>query len=115
MLTVAVLLFAYSTLITWSYYGIQAWRHLFGTSKIGDGIFRGIALLLVVVGCLVSTQNIFDFADSALFMCIFINVIGLVILAPKVKEEMKQYLADRKAGRLLEDPEPLPHELAERR
>ena len=115
VLTVAVLLFAYSTLITWSYYGIQAWRHLFGTTKVGDAIFRGIALLLVVIGCLVSTNNIFSFADSALFMCIFINVIGLVILAPKVKEEMKQYLADRKAGRLMEDPAPLPHELAERR
>lgn len=115
VLTIAVLLFAYSTLITWAYYGIQAWRHLFGTSKVGDTIFRVIVLTLVVLGCLVSTQNIFDFADSALFMCIFINVIGLVILAPKVKEEMKQYLSDRKAGRLLEDPEPLPHELAERR
>ncbi|GAA1167787.1 alanine/glycine:cation symporter family protein [Nesterenkonia sandarakina] len=115
VLTIAVLLFAYSTLITWAYYGIQAWRHLFGTTKVGDAIFRSIALVLVVIGCLVSTQNIFDFADSALFMCIFINVIGLVILAPKVKEEMKQYMSDRKAGRLLEDPEPLPHELAERR
>lgn len=113
VLALAVFLFAFSTLITWSYYGIQAWRHLFGVSRAKDTAFRVIVCVMVVVGCMMSFSNIIDFADSALFMCIFINVIGCVILAPRVKEEMKQYLADRKAGRLMEDPEPLPHEIKE--
>lgn len=104
VLAICVALFAFSTLITWAYYGIQAWRHLFGMSNVGDTIFRVIVCVMIVIGCLVSFSNIIDFADSALFLCIFINVIGLVILAPVVKKEMDQYLADRKAGRLLDDP-----------
>ena len=113
ILTVAVLLFAFSTVITWSYYGIQAWRHLFGKSQLSDTVFRVFVLVLIVTGCLVTVGNIFEIADSALFACIFINVLGCAILAPRVKEEMKQYLADRRAGRLLEDPEPLPHQIKE--
>lgn len=107
LLALAVFLFAFSTIITWAYYGQQAWRHLFGRTSAGDLIFRLIVCGFVVIGCMMSFSNIIDFADAALFMCIFINVIGLVILAPKVKEEMVQYLADRRAGRLLDDPEPL--------
>lgn len=105
ILAIAVFLFAFSTLITWSYYGLQAWRHLFGQSQTSDTIFRVIVLVFIVIGCLVSFGNIIDFADSALFLCIFINVIGLVVLAPVVKKEMEQYFADRKAGRLMDDPE----------
>ncbi|GAA1809852.1 alanine/glycine:cation symporter family protein [Nesterenkonia flava] len=105
ILAVAVFLFAFSTLITWSYYGLQAWRYIFGKSTAGDTTFRVIVCVMVVVGCVVSFGNIIDFADSALFLCIFINVVGLVILAPVVKKEVEQYFADRKAGRLMEDPE----------
>lgn len=108
LLAIAVFLFAFSTLITWSYYGLQAWRYLFGKNQGSDTIFRLIICIMIVIGCLVSFANIIDFADAALFLCIFINVIGLVILAPVVKKEMEQYLADRKAGRLHEDPEYIP-------
>lgn len=114
VLAICVALFAFSTLITWSYYGIQAWRYLVGKSQTKDTIFRSIVCVMIVIGCVVSFGNIIDFADSALFLCIFINVIGCVILAPKVKEEMNQYLADRRAGRLMEDPEPLPSEVREK-
>lgn len=113
VLAVAAFLFAFSTLITWSYYGIQAWRHLFGKSNWSDNIYRVILCVLVVVGCIMSFSNIIDFADAALFMCIFVNMAGMIVLAPKVKEEMKQYIADRRAGKLLDDPEPLPHEREE--
>lgn len=108
VLALCVALFAFSTLITWSYYGIQAWRHLFGKSQAKDTTFRVIVLVMIVIGCVVSFSNIIDFADSALFLCIFINVIGLCILAPVVKKEMVQYIQDRKAGRLMEDPEYIP-------
>lgn len=108
ILALAIFLFAFSTLITWSYYGLEAWRYLFGKSVGTDTVFRSIVCVMIVIGCLVSFENIIDFADSALFLCIFINVIGLVVLAPVVKREMQQYFADRKAGRLLEDPEYIP-------
>ncbi|HIW91708.1 MAG TPA: alanine:cation symporter family protein [Candidatus Corynebacterium avicola] len=113
VLAVAVFLFAFSTLITWSYYGIQAWRHLFGTSKFSDTVYRLVLCVLVVIGCIMSFSNIIDFADAALFTCIFVNMAGMLVLAPKVKEEMTQYLADRRAGKLMDDPEPLPHEREE--
>lgn len=112
VLMVAVALFAFSSIVTWSYYGTQAWRYLFGKSPVKDTIFRAIVLIFVVMGCLTSFGSILEFADAALFLCIFINVVGLVILAPKVKAEVNQYLADRKAGRLMEDPEPLEDEKA---
>lgn len=108
ILAICVALFAFSTLITWAYYGLEAWRYLFGISEKGDTVFRLIVLTMIVIGCVVSFSNIIDFADSALFLCIFINVIGLCILAPVVKKEMEQYLADRRAGRLLEDPAYIP-------
>ena len=101
-------LFAFSTLITWAYYGLEAWRYLFGKSKGGDMAFRLIVCVMIVVGCVVTFANIIDFADAALFLCIFINVIGLCILAPVVKKELQQFLADRRAGRLMEDPEYVP-------
>lgn len=107
ILAIAVICFAFSTLVTWAYYGTQAWRHLFGKSDVKDTIFRVIVLLFVVMGCLTTFGSILDFADAALFLCVFINVIGCVILAPKVKAEIDQYIADRKAGRLMEDPAPL--------
>lgn len=108
VLALCVALFAFSTLITWAYYGTQAWRYLFGKSQAKDTVFRVIVCVMIVIGCVVSFANIIDFADSALFLCIFINVVGLVILAPVVKKEMQQYIADRKAGRLMEDPEYIP-------
>ncbi|WP_146341040.1 sodium:alanine symporter family protein [Nesterenkonia sp. NBAIMH1] len=107
VLLLCVALFAFSSIVTWAYYGTQAWRHVFGKSPVKDNIFRAIVLVFVVLGCLTSFGSILEFADAALFLCIFINVVGLVVLAPKVKAEVKQYVADRKAGRLLEDPAPL--------
>lgn len=111
VLALAVIAFAFSTLVTWAYYGLQAWRHLFGSSPVKDNIFRVIVLVFVVVGCMTTFGSILAFADAALFLCIFINVIGLVILAPKVKAEIQQYVADRKAGRLMEDPAPLDEDI----
>lgn len=108
VLAICVALFAFSTLITWAYYGLEAWRYLFGRSKGGDTTFRLIVCVMIVIGSVVSFANIIDFADAALFLCIFINVIGLCILAPVVKREMEQFLADRRAGRLMEDPAYIP-------
>ncbi|GAA4841169.1 alanine/glycine:cation symporter family protein [Garicola koreensis] len=108
VLAICVAMFAFSTLITWAYYGLEAWRYLFGKSMAGDMTFRLIVCVMIVIGCVVTFANIIDFADAALFLCIFINVIGLCILAPVVKKEMQQYIADRRAGRLMEDPEYIP-------
>ncbi|WP_152346655.1 alanine/glycine:cation symporter family protein [Brevibacterium sp. CFH 10365] len=100
LLAVAVALFAFSTLITWAYYGEQAWSYLFGNAKASVTVFRALVCLFVVVGCVATFSKVVEFADAALFMCAFINILGLYLLMPVVKKEMKKYLADRKAGTL---------------
>ena len=104
LLAVAVALFAFSTLITWAYYGEQAWGFLFGRAKASVTVFRTLVCVFVVIGCVATFSKVVEFADAALFMCAFINILGLYMLMPVVKKEMKKYLADRKAG-TLNDPD----------
>lgn len=104
LLAVAVALFAFSTLITWTYYGERAWSYLFGRGRATIMAFRVLVCVFVVIGCVASFSKVVEFADAALFMCAFINILGLYLLMPVVKKEMKKYLADRKAGTLT-DPD----------
>ncbi|MGC3021462.1 alanine/glycine:cation symporter family protein [Brevibacterium sp. FAM 24630] len=100
LLAIAVALFAFSTLITWAYYGEQAWGFLFGKAKGSVTVFRALVCIFVVIGCVATFSKVVEFADAALFMCAFINILGLYLLMPVVKKEMKKYLADRRAGTL---------------
>lgn len=102
LLAFAVMLFAISTLITWAYYGQKAWHYLFGRRKSTDIVFRCILLAFIIIGCIASFGQIVTFADAALFCCAFVNILGLYMLMPVVKREMKEYLADRKSGKLYE-------------
>lgn len=101
-LAFAVMLFAISTLITWAYYGQKAWHYLFGRRRSTDIVFRCILLAFIIIGCIASFGQIVNFADAALFCCAFVNILGLYMLMPVVKREMKEYLADRKSGKLHE-------------
>jgi len=92
VLMVAVVLFAFSTMISWSYYGYQAWSYLFGRSKTQEYLYKGIFCLFVIVGAAASLQSVVDFSDAMIFAMMVPNMIGLVFLAPKVKEELKRYL-----------------------
>lgn len=109
VLAVAVSLFAFSTLITWSYYGLKAWEYLFGRSKASEVIYKSIFLFFTVVGTVLTFTQVLSFADAALFVCAFVNLLGVYLLLPVIKREMQQYLADRKSGKLkilgLEDEE----------
>jgi AGCS family alanine or glycine:cation symporter len=100
ILAIAVALFAFSTLITWSYYGLRAWTTLFGRSSFSENLFKGIFCLFTVIGTVLSFDQVLGFADSMLFLCAFVNLSGVYLLLPVVKREMKEYLADRKSGAL---------------
>ncbi|MFG3494397.1 alanine/glycine:cation symporter family protein [Streptomyces sp. NPDC047928] len=105
LLTIAVLLFAFSTMITWGYYCLKAWTHLFGRSKTSEISFKILYSAFVVVGSLLSLGTLIDLADSVLFLLAVINIIGLYLLAPVVKKELDSFLEfvrRRKAG---EEPE----------
>ncbi|MFI9614955.1 alanine/glycine:cation symporter family protein [Streptomyces sp. NPDC052023] len=101
ILTVAVMLFAISTVLTWGYYCLKAWTHLFGRSKASELTFKVLYTLFAVAGSLLTLQTLIDMADAVLFMLAVINIIGLYLLAPVVKRELNSFLEfvrARKAG-----------------
>ena len=91
VLTIAVVLFAISTMLSWSYYGLQAWKFLFGKGKIADMVYKGLFLIFVIVGASISLGAVIDFSDAMIFAMVFPNIIGLIILAPKVKQELSKF------------------------
>jgi AGCS family alanine or glycine:cation symporter len=92
ILTIAVILFAFSTMLSWSYYGLQGWKYLFGRSKLTDTVYKVLFLLFVIIGASASLGSVMDFSDAMIFAMVFPNVIGLVLLAPQVRREIDRYL-----------------------
>ncbi len=91
-LTVAVVLFAVSTMISWSYYGLQSWKYLFGRGKKTDLAYKMLFLTFVVIGAAASMDSIWAFSDAMIFAMVFPNMIGLYFLFPEVKKQLKRYL-----------------------
>ncbi|WP_189530015.1 alanine/glycine:cation symporter family protein, partial [Streptomyces roseolilacinus] len=108
ILTLAVMLFAISTVLTWGYYCMKAWTHLFGRSRASETTFKVFYTLFAVAGSLLTLQTLIDMADAVLFMLAVINIIGLYLLAPVVKRELNSFLEfvrARNAGEITEDDE----------
>ena len=100
VLSVAVILFALSTMISWSYYGLKAWTYLFGESRAADLSYKAIFCLFVIIGSAISAQSVFDFGDAMIFAMCFPNVLGLYFLAPEVAKDLKSYLDRVKSGEI---------------
>ncbi len=92
VLTLAVVLFALSTMLSWSYYGLQAWMFLFGRSKVSDYTYKVIFCAFIIIGSAVSLGAVTDFSDAMIFAMSVPNIIGCIILYPKVKEELLKYI-----------------------
>ena len=92
VLTIAVILFAFSTMISWSYYGMQGWKYLFGKGKITDLVYKVLFLLFVIVGASISLGAVIDFSDAMIFAMVVPNIIGVVMLSPVVKKELTKYM-----------------------
>ncbi len=92
VLTVAIVLFAFSTMISWSYYGLQSWKYLFGRSKAADMSFKVMFCLFVVIGAAASLGSVLAFSDAMILAMVFPNMIGLLFLFPRVREELGRYL-----------------------
>ncbi|MBT4916707.1 MAG: alanine:cation symporter family protein [Formosa sp.] len=92
VLTVAVVLFAFSTMISWSYYGFQGWAYLFGRSKKMEYLYKIIFCLFVIVGSAASLGSVIGFSDAMIFAMMVPNMVGIVILAPKVKKELLRFM-----------------------
>ena len=100
VLAVAVILFAFSTMISWSYYGVKAWTYLFGEGKRKEQAFNVLFCVFVVIGSAMNLSSVIDFADAAVFAMALVNITGLYILMPVVKSEMNSYLARLKSGEI---------------
>lgn len=96
----AVVLFAFSTMISWSYYGLKCWTFLFGESRATDFTYKGLFLIFVVLGSSMELGSVIDFSDAMIFAMAFPNILGLYFLLPVVKKELNEYWADLQAGRL---------------
>ena len=91
-LTIAVVLFAVSTMISWSYYGLQSWKFLFGRGKVADITYKLLFCLFVIIGAAANMSSIWAFSDAMIFAMVFPNMIGLFFLFPVVKEQLNRYL-----------------------
>lgn len=92
LLSFAVILFAFSSMISWSYYGYQSWCYLFGRSKRAEYLYKLLFCIFVIIGGAASLGAVIGFSDAMVFAMMVPNMIGLVILAPKVSEELKKYM-----------------------
>ena len=99
-LTFAVFLFAFSTIITWAYYGSKACSFLFRESKVALYGFKVVYLGMAVVGCTMQLGSIVDIADALLFIMAIPNLIGVYLLMPVVKRALVAYQAKLKSGEI---------------
>ena len=100
ILALAVILFAFSTMISWSYYGLKAWTFLFGEGKNKEIVFKVIFCIFVIIGAAANLGPVIDFSDAAIFAMAVVNIIGLYFLMPIVKRELESYLTRLKSGEI---------------
>jgi len=108
ILVIAIFLFAFSTMISWSYYGLKGFDYLFGglserylgSRKYSDTVYRLMFLSFIVVGASSTLGAVVDFSDMMILSMGFPNIIGLLILAPEVKKDLKDYLRRVKSGEI---------------
>ena len=90
-MTIAVVLFAVSTMISWSYYGLQSWIFVFGKSKVADLTYKVLFLIFIVIGAAGDMSSVWGFSDAMILGLVFPNMVGLFFLFPKVKDELEKY------------------------
>lgn len=100
VLSVAVILFALSTMISWSYYGMKAWTYLFGEGRTKELVYKAVFCVFVVIGSAISANQVFDFGDAMIFAMCFPNVLGLYFLAPEILKDLRDYRRRVKSGEI---------------
>jgi AGCS family alanine or glycine:cation symporter len=106
VLSLIAVLFAFSTMISWSYYGEQCWIHLFGLRSLL--VYQALFLLFVWSGAVFHAGAVLDFGDLMILGMAFPNILGVVLLSGKVKSELDRYLGKLEAGALERNEAPAP-------
>jgi len=91
VLTIAIFLFAVSTMISWSYYGQQAWMYLFGRSKTMEITYKVLFLIFIIIGASANMSSVWGFSDAMILAMVFPNMIGLLFLFPIVKDQLTKF------------------------
>ena len=100
ILAIAVVLFAFSTMISWSYYGLKAWTYLFGEGKTSELVFKIIFCVFIVIGAAASLGPVIDFSDAAIFAMAVVNIFCLYFLMKLVRAELNSYTARLQSGEI---------------
>ena len=98
LLTVAVVLFAYSTMISWSYYGERCFVYLFGDRASTP--YKIIYVVFVFLGSVITASNILNFGDLMILSMGFPNILGLVLLSGTVKKALDEYMGKLRSGEM---------------
>jgi AGCS family alanine or glycine:cation symporter len=101
VLAVAVVLFAFSTMISWSYYGMKATSYLFGDNPAAEHGFKIIFCIFVVIGAALALKPVIGISDAMIFLMSLPNVLGLYLLARVLKREITQYRAKLHSGEIV--------------
>lgn len=104
VLTLAVVLFAFSTMISYSYYGTKGTGYLFGDSKLAENVFKVIFLVFTVLGAAAGLGAVITFSDCVIFLMSLGNIIGLYFMAKVIRQEFDSYWSDLKSGKWHEIP-----------
>ena len=97
-LSFIAILFAFSTMLSWSYYGLKGWTYVSGESKWAETIFKIFFCVFVALGCMINLDAVLDFSDALIFIIALPNILGLYILAPVIKKELASYQLRLKNG-----------------
>lgn len=100
ILSIAVILFAFSTMISWSYYGLQSWTYLFGKSRKSTLSFKLMFCVFIIIGAAASLDAVVGFSDAMIFAMCFPNIFGLFVLRKVVKNELNDYLGKISSGEI---------------
>ena len=101
VLMVAIILFAYATMISWSYYGMKSWAYLFGEKNWIKQSFNILFMVCTVIGTVSGLGAVVDFSDMMILGMAFPNIIGLLIMSKEVKADLRAYWKDLKEGRIV--------------
>ena len=93
-------MFAFSTMISWSYYGLKGWTYLFGENEKLQTVYKVIFCVFVALGSIVQLCPILDISDALVFLICVPNILGLYFLAPIVKKELNSYMARLDSGEI---------------
>lgn len=111
VLIFAIFLFAFSTMISWSYYGLKAWTYFFGESKASEYSYKILFLFFIVVGSSISLGAVLDFSDMMILAMSFPNIAGVILMSGDVRRDLKKYIADLKAGKIFSNYSNIDEEL----